>query len=156
MDSGSLKMAIEEHLFYRQGKTPETASLNDMYLAVSYAVRNRLLERSLRKIDTVLKNKKIRLVSYLSAEFLMGTQLVANLDDLGITEEMKQAVKELGHDLEQITGQEQEPGLGNGGLGRLAACTIDSLATLQIPAWRWSPVSLFSGGRQLRATPWPN
>ena len=134
MDADSLKMAIGEHLFYRQGKTAETASLNDMYLAVSYAVRDRLLKSGLRTIDTVLKNKKVRLVSYLSAEFLMGPQLGVNLIDLNITGEMKEAVSALGFDLEKVIAWEQEPGLGNGGLGRLAACYIDSLASLQIPA----------------------
>jgi starch phosphorylase len=134
MDAASLKMAIEEHLFYRQGKTAETASLNDMYLAVSYAVRDRLMKRGLRTIDTVLKNKKVRLVSYLSAEFLMGPQLGVNLIDLNITGEMNEAVSALGFDLEKVIAWEQEPGLGNGGLGRLAACYIDSLASLQIPA----------------------
>lgn len=134
MDAVSLKMAIEEHLYYHQAKTPETASLNDMYLAVSYAIRDRLIKRGLRTIDTVLKNKKVRLVSYLSAEFLMGPQLGVNLIDLNITEEMKEAVSALGFDLEKVIAWEQEPGLGNGGLGRLAACYIDSLASLQIPA----------------------
>lgn len=134
MDAFSLRMAIEEHLFYRQGKTAETASLNDMYLAVSHAVRDRLMKRGLRTIDTVLKNKKVRLVSYLSAEFLMGPQLGVNLIDLNITKEMKEAVLALGFDLEKVIAWEQEPGLGNGGLGRLAACYIDSLASLQIPA----------------------
>ncbi len=134
MEISSLKKAVTEHLFYQQGRDPQTASLNDMYLAVSYAVRDRLVWRGLKTIDTVLQNQNVRLVSYLSAEFLMGPQLAANLIDLGITEKMKQAVAELGFGLDRIIEQEQEPGLGNGGLGRLAACYMDSLATMQVPA----------------------
>jgi glycogen phosphorylase len=134
MDIISLKLAITEHLFYQQGRNIEQASLNDMYLAVSYTVRDRLMKRGLKTIDTVLQNKDVRLVSYLSAEFLMGPQLGANLIDLNIFSEMNQAVTEFGFDLNEVMAQEEEPGLGNGGLGRLAACYIDSLASEEIPA----------------------
>jgi starch phosphorylase len=134
MDVASLKKAVTEQLFFQQGKKAEFATLNDVYLAVSYAVRDRLMVRGLRTIDTVLKKKDVRMVSYLSAEFLMGPQLGANLIDLHIFEDMKQAVAALGFDLDQVIAQEQEPGLGNGGLGRLAACYLDSLASLQVPA----------------------
>jgi glycogen phosphorylase len=134
LDVASLKMAVTEHLFYQQGMRPESATLNDLYMAVSYAVRDRLLKRGLRTIDTVLHNPDVRLVSYLSAEFLMGPQLGANLIDLGIFNEMKQAVAELGFDTDKVVAWEQEPGLGNGGLGRLAACYMDSMASLEIPA----------------------
>lgn len=134
MDIASLKKAVTEQLFFQQGKKAEFATLNDVYLAVSYAVRDRLMIRGLRTIDAVLKKKDARVISYLSAEFLMGPQLGANLIDLHIFEEMKQAVAELGFDLDQVIAQEQEPGLGNGGLGRLAACYLDSLASLQVPA----------------------
>ncbi|MGE4586203.1 MAG: glycogen/starch/alpha-glucan phosphorylase [Mangrovibacterium sp.] len=134
MDKDTLKQAITEHLFFQQGKTPESATLNDMYLAVSYAVRDRLLQHEQQTIDSVLNDPDIRMVSYMSAEFLMGPQLGANLIDLDIMPEMEQAIRELGYELKQIMDQEEEPGLGNGGLGRLAACYIDSLASLQIPA----------------------
>lgn len=134
MDIVSLRKAVVEQLFFRQAKKAEFATLNDMYLAVSYAVRDRLMERGLITFDKVLQNKDARVISYLSAEFLMGPQLGANLIDLHIFEEMKQAVGELGFSLDRIIAREQEPGLGNGGLGRLAACYMDSLASLQIPA----------------------
>src|SRR5207237_703236 len=75
-----------------------------------------------------------RTVSYLSAEFLMGPQLENNLINLGIYEEARDAMKTLGLDLQELLEQEEEPGLGNGGLGRLAACYLDSLATLEIPS----------------------
>jgi starch phosphorylase len=134
MDVSSLKLAVTEHLFYQQGRYTEHATVNDVYLAVSYAVRDRLMKRGLKTIETVLKNKDVRLVSYLSAEFLMGPQLGANLIDLNIYNEMSVALSELGFDLNEVIKQEEEPGLGNGGLGRLAACYIDSLASMEIPA----------------------
>nr|WP_321452921.1 glycogen/starch/alpha-glucan phosphorylase [uncultured Carboxylicivirga sp.] len=134
MDKNSLKEAIIDQLYYTQGRTPEKASINDVYLAVSYALRDRLLQRGLKTFDAVLADEKTRLVSYLSAEFLMGPQLGANLIDLNVYEEMQQAVTELGFDFKTILEQEEEPGLGNGGLGRLAACYMDSLASVEIPA----------------------
>ncbi|MFN8208457.1 MAG: glycogen/starch/alpha-glucan phosphorylase [Bacteroidales bacterium] len=134
MDVESLKLAIAEHLFYQQGRNIANTSLNDLYMAVSYTVRDRLQQREHRTMNAVFEEKKLRLVSYLSAEFLMGPQLGSNLIALNIMEEMRQALLELGFDLEAVMAQEEEPGLGNGGLGRLAACFIDSLATLQVPA----------------------
>jgi starch phosphorylase len=134
MDIASLKAAITEILFYQQGRNPRNASLNDVYLAVSYAVRDRIKLRELTNMDAVMHDKDVRIISYLSAEFLIGPQLGANLIDLNIYEEMRQAVSELGFDFEKIIAQEEEPGLGNGGLGRLAACYIDSMSSLAIPA----------------------
>lgn len=134
MDVESLKQAITEHLFYQQGRNIVNTSLNDLYLAVSYTVADRLKQREHRTMNAVFENDDLRLVSYLSAEFLMGPQLGANLIAIDLFEQMKQAVKELGFDLDDIIAQEEEPGLGNGGLGRLAACYIDSLASQEIPA----------------------
>ena len=134
MDVESLKQAITEHLFYQQGRNIVNTSLNDLYMAVSYTVRDRLLQREHKTMNAVFDNKEVRLVSYLSAEFLLGPQLGVNLIDLDIFDVMKQAVEELGFNFDEIIAQEEEPGLGNGGLGRLAACYIDSLASNQIPA----------------------
>jgi glycogen phosphorylase len=134
MDLESLKQAVTEHLFYQQGRNIVNTSLNDLYMAVSYTVRDRLLQREHRTMNAVFENKEVRLVSYLSAEFLLGPQLGVNLIALNIFDVMKQAVTELGFDFNEVIAQEQEPGLGNGGLGRLAACYIDSLASQQIPA----------------------
>jgi len=134
MDVESLKQAITEHLFYQQGRNIVNTSLNDLYMAVSYTVRDRLLQKEHKTMNAVFEDKNVRLVSYLSAEFLMGPQLGVNLIDLNIFDEMKQAVEELGFKFDEILAQEEEPGLGNGGLGRLAACYIDSLASQQIPA----------------------
>jgi len=133
MDVDSLKQGITEHLFYQQGRNIVNTSINDLYMAVSYTVRDRLQQREHRTMNAVFENN-VRLVSYLSAEFLMGPQLGINLIDLNIYDEMRQAVEELGFNFNEIIEQEEEPGLGNGGLGRLAACYIDSLASQQIPA----------------------
>lgn len=133
MDVESLKQAITEHLFYQQGRNIANTSLNDLYMAVSFTVRDRLQQREHRTMNAVLENN-VRLVSYLSAEFLLGPQLGSNLIALDIYDEMKQAVEELGFNFDEVIAREEEPGLGNGGLGRLAACFIDSLATQQIPS----------------------
>lgn len=134
MDVVSLKAAVIEILFYQQGRNPGNASLNDVYMAASYAVRDRIKLRELTNMDAVMESKNAKIISYFSAEFLIGPQLGANLIDLNIYNEMKQAVTELGFDFDQVIAQEEEPGLGNGGLGRLAACYIDSMSSLGIPA----------------------
>lgn len=128
-----IRQAILDNLYYHQACLPATASVNDWYTALSLAVRDRMLEKWIRGLET-LGDKDVKIVSYLSAEFLMGPHLGNNLLNLGITEAARQAVADLGFDLETLIRQEQEPGLGNGGLGRLAACYMDSLATLDIPA----------------------
>ncbi len=129
----ALKQAFIDNLFYLQGRFPVVATLNDNYMALAYTVRDRLLERWIQTSLTYLV-KRARTVCYLSAEFLLGPHLRNNLINLGIYEQVHEAMHELGHNLEDLLDQEEEPGLGNGGLGRLAACYLDSLATLQIPA----------------------
>src|SRR5450759_1447705 len=99
MDVESLKQAITEHLFYQQGRNIVNTSLNDFYLAVSYAVGDRLKQHEHRTMNAVFENDAIRLVSYLSAEFLMGPQLGVNLIALDIFDEMNGAVAELGFNL---------------------------------------------------------
>ncbi|WP_416669228.1 glycogen/starch/alpha-glucan phosphorylase [Egbenema bharatensis] len=129
----TLKRAFLDNLFYIQGKFPAIATLNDYYMALAYTVRDRLFKRWITTAETY-GNQKARTVCYLSAEFLMGPHLGNNLINLGIYEQVKQAIEELGLNFEELLEQEEEPGLGNGGLGRLAACYLDSLATLEIPA----------------------
>ncbi|MGA9383292.1 MAG: glycogen/starch/alpha-glucan phosphorylase [Phormidium sp.] len=129
----TLKRAFADNLFYIQGKFPEIASKNDFYMALAYTVRDRLLRRWLNTAETYTKNAS-RTVAYMSAEFLMGPQLGNNLINLGIYDQVNQAMQELGLDLQELLEEEEEPGLGNGGLGRLAACYLDSLATLEIPS----------------------
>jgi len=129
----AFKNAFLDNLFYVQGKFPALATSNDYYQALAYAVRDRLLQRWISTAAAYTKQGS-RTVAYFSAEFLMGPHLGNNLINLGIYDEVRQAITELGLDFDTLLTQEEEPGLGNGGLGRLAACFIDSLATLEIPS----------------------
>ncbi len=129
----TLIRAIADNLFYLQGKFAEIATAHDYYMAVAYTVRDRMLQRWLNTHETYLK-QDVRVVGYLSAEFLLGPHLGKNLINLGIYETMQQAVQAFGLDFQALLETEEEPGLGNGGLGRLAACYMDSLSTLDIPA----------------------
>ena len=129
----TLIRAIADNMFYVQGKFAAVATKNDEYLAVAYTVRDRLLRRWIDSVETYLKND-VRVVCYLSAEFLTGPHLHNNLLNLDIMEPMQKAVDSYDVKLDDLIEQEEEPGLGNGGLGRLAACYMDSLASLQIPA----------------------
>lgn len=125
---------MTEHLFYTLGKLAPTASRHDLYLALSHAVRDRLMTRYLAGIEAI-RATPTRVVAYLSAEFLIGPQLGNNLLMLGIQEAATEALRRFGIDhLGEILEVEEEPGLGNGGLGRLAACFMESLASLEIPA----------------------
>ncbi len=128
-----LKRAFAYNLFYKQGVTTRTASLNDCYLAVSYTLRDRMQHLFVNSAEALLE-KDSKIVCYFSAEFLMGPHLHNNLVNLGLYDEFFQAAEESGLDLKEIIDHEEEPGLGNGGLGRLAACYLDSLSSLQIPA----------------------
>ena len=132
-DTEAWKQAFQKNLFYVLGRFPATATANDKYLALAFSVRDRLLDRWVKTAETYYR-KKVRTVCYLSAEFLLGPHLGNNLVNLDAYETAKQAMQELGLDFEQLLDQEEEPGLGSGGLGRLAACFLDSLATLQIPS----------------------
>ncbi len=128
-----LKRAFLDNLLYGQGKFPTLATKNDYYMALAYTVRDRMLARWISTAETYTRLAS-RTVAYFSAEFLLGPHLGNNLVNLGIVETARQAMRELGLTYEELLGQEEEPGLGNGGLGRLAACFLDSLATLEIPA----------------------
>jgi starch phosphorylase len=130
----ALKQAFRDNLFYIQGLHPRAATRNDRYLAVAYSVRDRLLQRFITSVDKLLQQRDMRVVCYFSAEFLLGPHLGNNLLNLGITEATQQALASYGLELNDLLEQEEEPGLGNGGLGRLAACYLDSLATLEVPA----------------------
>ena len=129
----ALKRSFLDHLYYSQGKFPAIATSYDLYLAVALSVRDWLLERWIETIDTFQRGD-VRAVAYLSAEFLLGPHLDNNLLNLGLTGQAHEAASQLGWNLHEIIDQEPEPGLGNGGLGRLAACYLDSTATLGIPA----------------------
>lgn len=102
-------------------------------MALAYTVRDRMLARWVSTAESYTR-LGARTVAYFSAEFLFGPHLGNNLVNLGIAETARQAMRELSLNYEELLGQEEEPGLGNGGLGRLAACFLDSLATQEIPA----------------------
>jgi starch phosphorylase len=129
----TLRRALLDNLFYIQGKFPAIATRNDYYMALAYTVRDRLVHNWIQTVETWLQ-KDVKIVCYLSAEFLLGPHLGNNLINLGIYEPVRKAVEAVGQDLDKLLEQEEEPGLGNGGLGRLAACYMDSLSTLEIPA----------------------
>ncbi len=125
---------VSEHLFYTLGKLAPAASRHDLYMALSFAVRDRLMTRYLAGIEAITATPQ-RVVAYLSAEFLIGPQLSNNLLMLGIQHEAGEALRRFGiNDITEILDVEEEPGLGNGGLGRLAACYLESLSSLEIPA----------------------
>ena len=128
----AIKQSVLDNLYFHLAKVPNTATRNDWYMALAYTVRDRIVQRWIKTLQNFTED--LTIVAYLSAEFLMGPHLGINLINLGIYDEVFQAVKELGLNLHKLAGQEEEPGLGNGGLGRLAACCMDSLATLEIPA----------------------
>jgi len=133
LDKDAIKNSFLDDLFYMQGKFAALATRNDYYMALAYAVRDRMLQRWISTAATYTREAS-RTVAYLSAEFLMGPHLGNNLLNLGITDPVRKGMAELGLNLEDLLRQEEEPGLGSGGLGRLAACFIDSLATLEIPS----------------------
>ncbi|MDP2830365.1 MAG: glycogen/starch/alpha-glucan phosphorylase [Sulfuricellaceae bacterium] len=129
----ALRHAFLDHLFYIQGRLPEFGSVDDQYKALAFTISDRLLYRWISTVRTYhLKNP--RTVCYFSAEYLPGPYTANNLLNLGIEPEVRTALAGLGIELDTLIDYEEEPGLGNGGLGRLAACYMDSLATLEIPA----------------------
>ncbi|MFY9854714.1 MAG: glycogen/starch/alpha-glucan phosphorylase [Terracidiphilus sp.] len=129
----ALAQSFLENLLFVQGRNRERATVNDLYMALAHTVRDRLVERWISTVKNY-QLQDVRVVCYLSAEFLTGPHLANNLVNLGIYNETELAMQQLGIDLNVLIEQEEEPGLGNGGLGRLASCFMDSLATLDIPA----------------------
>jgi starch phosphorylase len=131
----AIEQAIIENLHCLQGRLPRHATRNDWYMALAYTVRDRMMDRYIRTMDSMAGDSPAgKTVAYLSAEFLMGPHLGNSLINLGIWQATEQALARLGQDLPDLLEQEEEPGLGNGGLGRLAACYMDSLASLNVPA----------------------
>ncbi len=129
----AIRLGFLDNLFYVQGRFLEVASIDDHYKALAYTVRDRLLHHWVSTIQTYQRANP-RTVCYLSAEYLPGPFLGNNLLSLGIEDNTREALAALNIDLDALIAHEEDPGLGNGGLGRLAACFMDSLATLQIPA----------------------
>ena len=131
MSVADIKQSFLDHLFGALGRSLEAATRNDQYLALALTVRERVFETAELTLEAY---RRSRAVAYLSAEYLPGPHLANNLLSLGLTDHAQTAMKELGLDFYGILAQEEEPGLGNGGLGRLASCYMDSLATLELPA----------------------
>ena len=130
----AIKENIIHHLMSFQGRDPERSGPTDIYKALAYTMRDIMVEKWISTQKTFYAKKKKR-VYYLSLEFLIGRSLGNSLINLGIMEDAKRAIEDLGFDMSEIRDQEEEAGLGNGGLGRLAACFMDSIATLKIPAY---------------------
>jgi starch phosphorylase len=132
-DADSIRDEFVRKLFFQLAKFPGVATRNDNYLALSHLIRDRLLLRWVHSARTFLETQA-RTVIYLSAEYLPGPQLDHNVMNLGLQAPVRAAMASLGIEYDDLVEHEEEPGLGNGGLGRLAACFMDSLATLEIPA----------------------
>jgi len=133
LSAATLQRAILDNLACLQGRFPDIATPHDWFMALAFTVRDRLLARWVAT-TRLYAERDVKVACYLSAEFLMGPQLGNNLVNLGIEANAREALAALGQDLDALLAIEEEPGLGNGGLGRLAACYLDSLATLEIPA----------------------
>ncbi|XXF76678.1 glycogen/starch/alpha-glucan phosphorylase [Myxococcaceae bacterium GXIMD 01537] len=131
-DPASVRRGFLEHVRYSRGKNPETATAHDRFMALSLAVRDRLAARWVKTARTYYE-QDVKRAYYLSAEYLLGRALGNNLLNLGMYEAAEQAMREVGVDLPTLLEMEPDAGLGNGGLGRLAACFLDSLATLSYP-----------------------
>ena len=133
-DKEGFKKEIASHVKLLYRKTLEEATPQELYQAVSYAVKDDIIDRWIAT-HKVYKEKNVKKVYYLSMEFLVGRALGNNLINLGYYDDIKKALDEMGLDINFIEDQERDPALGNGGLGRLAACFLDSLSTLGYPAY---------------------
>jgi glycogen phosphorylase len=130
----SIQDSIIHHLISYQGRDPERSGASDIYKALAFTMRDIMVEKWIKTQKTYYAKEKKR-VYYLSLEFLIGRSLGNAIINLGMWEQVEQAIEGLGYTLEEIREQEEDAALGNGGLGRLAACFMDSIATLKIPAY---------------------
>ncbi len=135
LQPGTLHAALLDRLTRTLGKNPDSATPRDIYDALSLAVREELTLRWLATQRRVA-NAHVKRVCYFSVEYLPGRSLINALSSLDgdLVHEARSVLRGMGYELEDIAAQEVDPGLGNGGLGRLAACFLDSLATLHFPA----------------------
>lgn len=133
-DSATLRKSIRNALVRVVGKDPEMATARDWLHAVSFAIRERIIER---RVSTrrQFAEEEVKRVYYLSMEYLIGRMLEANLRNMGILEPTREALADLGVDFEDIARLEEDAALGNGGLGRLAACILESMATQGYPGY---------------------
>ncbi len=134
LDIAAIKQSLANRLMYSVGKDPITATARDWFNSAAYAVRDRLIERWMETARSYYRSDSKR-VYYLSLEFLIGRVLINSLLNMGVYEEFAQVMDALDLDLEEIERQEPDAALGNGGLGRLAACFLDSMATMRLPGY---------------------
>jgi len=121
LSTAALKRAVLDHLNYSLGRLPEAAPEHSYYKALALTVRDRLQHLWSHTVQTYFADARSdKVACYFSAEFLMGPQLGSSLVNLGIEQQVREAVAELGKNLDDLLALEEEPGLGNGGLGRLA------------------------------------
>lgn len=130
-DVESIRYSLASHLLYSVGKEPVSASARDWFMAAAYTVRDRVSERWMPTLNRYYEHDQKR-VYYMSMEFLIGRTLVNSMINLGMYDQFKAAIGEMGLDFDEIIGWEVEAALGNGGLGRLAACLLDSMASLGV------------------------
>ena len=133
-ESYSLENQIAEHLEFRLAKDKITVTQRDTYTALALSVRDRMIRRWLRTQQAYIQ-QNVKKVYYLSLEYLMGRLLSNALINLNFYEKCQKIMKDIGYDLEDIIDVEHDMGLGNGGLGRLAACFLDSMASEELPAF---------------------
>ena len=133
LSAEEIKQAVVDSLRCGMGRVEGVATKHDFYYALALTIRDRVFERTCETMQTY-GGANARRVAYLSAEYLPGPHLANNLLNLGITDATREALHSLGHDLDSIVAEEEEPGLGNGGLGRLASCYMDSMASVEVPA----------------------
>ena len=132
-DAESFRKAFTDHIHHTLARNSATVTDHEKFLAVAYAVRDRLVDRWIKTQETYYQ-KDVKRVYYLSLEFLIGRTLGNSVLNLDVESAVTEALDELGMTLEELREQEVDAGLGNGGLGRLAACFLDSMATLALPA----------------------
>lgn len=133
-DKDQIKQDIISNVKILYRRSIEEANPMEVYQAVSLTMQKLIIDGWM-KTQKAYEEKDVKTVYYLSMEFLIGRALGNNIINLGVVKEVKEALDELGFDLNLIEDQERDPALGNGGLGRLAACFLDSLATLGYPAY---------------------
>ncbi len=134
MDAESIRRAFLDHVQFDRGKNPDSATTHDRFLALAGAIRDRLAERWVASSRTYYA-QDVKRAYYLSAEYLLGRALSNNLMNMGLLDTAREALRQTGVDLDALLEMEPDAGLGNGGLGRLAACFLDSMATLGLPGF---------------------